>query len=533
MKKAVITLAVCALAISASAQSFTVKTKEGKSIGFNVDDVENVKFTDEVLPPAPEITVLNFNSVVDTFTPAEGVLDLLAWPKGVGVFDLSFNKNVHVNTASTGKILLTAAGETVYEADVNSPEVIVHGDVLSDRSSMSIRFNTDGYLAPGAYSLYIPEGWLYVSSTQLVGGTTRAFVIEVPAPEQTVSITPEPGEVEELTHVSFSYANYPVVEPTGVPMAYVYRDSGKTPFLSVPVEMKEDGSFDVAFDSPIKDGGIYSVVIPAATFNLRVEAGSKIEQSKEIRAVYSIEGRQEVVAPKIGDFYYSDGTWSSVLVNKADATPIGVVFYVGAATDFGDMASNYKVKDGSADMTEFHGYVVALRDATDVNGSNDAVQWGPFNNSTCGCSTKTDDFLGYTNTQAILAKAGTPTEDNYPAVYWATVGFDASYPAPAISSGWFLPSAKQLKYIYDNVYFVPEGSDAPMVQSALKQLESLGGTEMYVRDSEYWTSTEKVDTYGNSYRAYYCCFDESNWNPGFVTDYNKNGWCRVRSILVF
>ena len=47
------------------------------------------------------------------------------------------------------------------------------------------------------------------------------------------------------------------------------------------------------------------------------------------------------VAPSIGDFYYSDGTWGAEL--DAAKEPIGIVFYIGAATEFGDSQSYYPI----------------------------------------------------------------------------------------------------------------------------------------------------------------------------------------------
>ena len=67
----------------------------------------------------------------------------------------------------------------------------------------------------------------------------------------------------------------------------------------------------------------------------------------------------EVVEPRIGDIYYSDGTWSTELDDNK--TPIGVVFCLGAGK--GDAASLYTTKGGEQ-MTEIKGYVVALVDAT-------------------------------------------------------------------------------------------------------------------------------------------------------------------------
>jgi hypothetical protein len=65
--------------------------------------------------------------------------------------------------------------------------------------------------------------------------------------------------------------------------------------------------------------------------------------------------------------------------------------------------------------------------------------------------------------------------------------------------------------------------------------ESLGdmAEQMYTRDSEYWSSTEQVDSFATTVRAYYVCYDSSNFKPGFTAWYNKNTEFRVRAILAF
>ena len=62
---------------------------------------------------------------------------------------------------------------------------------------------------------------------------------------------------------------------------------------------------------------------------------------------------------KVGDYYYSDGTWGpgSTPPSGSDATAIGVVFYTGVGPD--DALSNYSSISG---MTKIHGYVVAAKD---------------------------------------------------------------------------------------------------------------------------------------------------------------------------
>lgn len=241
--------------------------------------------------------------------------------------------------------------------------------------------------------------------------------------------------------------------------------------------------------------------------------------------------------PRVGDFYYSDGTWSTEL--DASKTPIGIVFYTGAASDFRDSANLYKQKDGTTPMSEIRGYVVALQDATLVDGKNIEVWWSFFDGSYEGsCSSQLDDFLGYSNTKLIETAASNrcgglaASNDNFPAAYYATVAYEEVCPAPEASSGWFLPSAYQFKYIYDKVYFNENGTMSVWLE---KSFETLGdkATPLYERDAEFWTSTEKYDSSGYSCWAYYFCFDSSSFRPGFIADYRKNAEMRVRSMLVF
>lgn len=246
--------------------------------------------------------------------------------------------------------------------------------------------------------------------------------------------------------------------------------------------------------------------------------------------------KTSAAAPRVGDFYYSDGTWSSSLNNSK--TPIGIVFYTNVASDFKDRVSMYKLKDGKTPMETIRGYVIALHDATLINGENEGVWWSFFNGSYNGsCSSETDDFLGYSNTMSIIAEAEkrgglTGEQNSYPAAYYATKLYEKTCPAPESSSGWFLPSAYQFKYIYDKVYFNENGTMSVWLE---KSFETLGdkASPLYASGSEYWTSTEKYDNNGFSSWAYYFCFDSSSFKPGFISDYRKNGDNRVRSVLVF
>lgn len=279
----------------------------------------------------------------------------------------------------------------------------------------------------------------------------------------------------------------------------------------------------------------------AQSFTIHTKSGEAITYTNADvdSIVFNDDATPEQAAPKIGDIYYSDGTWSTAL--KSDATPIGIVFCVGIASDYNDRAAYYTYKDGTTKFDEFHGYVVALKDATYVDGEHLAVWWSAFDSdfTGTGASTSTSDFLGYTNTKSIVATAIkdkgelSSSTGNYPAAYYATTAYEASCPAPEKSSGWFLPSAYQLKYIYDRVYFDEDGSGRSCLENTFTALGEDIAMPMYVSDSSYWTSTEKIDSYGTSTWAYYFCFDSSMFTPGFIADYRKNAEMRVRSILAF
>lgn len=241
----------------------------------------------------------------------------------------------------------------------------------------------------------------------------------------------------------------------------------------------------------------------------------------------------EQPAPKVGDYYYADGTWSSEL--DASANPIGVIFYLGKhATD----TTAYTTKDGAA-LEEFHGYVVAAFDATydPMTGTNAEVAWGwqdSWTDDANGTSTSTQDFLGYANSKEVLKDANyvltDNSNDNYPAFYYAMVKQEELYTAPGASSGWFLPSAYQLKYIWDT--FNPESSEDALIDNKLAALAELGlGAKMYVMDSEYWSSTERNGSAENY--AHYVIFDYSNMNPGRIDYWYKYYAMRVRAMLAF
>ena len=153
---------------------------------------------------------------------------------------------------------------------------------------------------------------------------------------------------------------------------------------------------------------------------------------------------------KIGDYFYSDGTWSDGGLRKiysdgrreiADPKPgpdrsggkvvIGIVF----------QTDPYRIglAEKEALGGEAHGLVMALRN-TSVTRS---VQWADtyLDEGLTKILTKKqlyEDISGYANSKHILSNRG--NFDNYPA-FKASKEYPA--PAPATTTGWFLPSSGQ------------------------------------------------------------------------------------------
>ena len=221
---------------------------------------------------------------------------------------------------------------------------------------------------------------------------------------------------------------------------------------------------------------------------------------------------------EVGDYYNDDGAWSKYY----DGTKsIGIVFKVGAAQ--GDVASNYdnKLPDG------IHGYVVALTDALTYAG-----EWGIRNTDENNeflpdVSSNTDTkYNGYTQTKYIL---NTYTDFTRYEAFSAVKDYTPA--APANSSGWYLPSMKQLS----DVWQLYKGTAGNMLYDRLNAISSdnlfqTGNGGNHNKDNlyRYWTSTEKSST-----DAWYVIFDTGGTIDAWAKDKGYNKLCRARAILTF
>lgn len=213
-------------------------------------------------------------------------------------------------------------------------------------------------------------------------------------------------------------------------------------------------------------------------------------------------------APKVGDYYYSDGTYSSTLDDQK--TVIGVVFAVpgdGSAIE-GDVITNY---DGvTFTDSEIHGWVVSITEMSPnprwVNADDTGSTGGAIEEIT-GIGTDETDIRGYANTKNWIEN-----ELTSPKVYVALTRLSSSYAtAPVNTSGWYIGAAAQMEAL--------RNVNASVVKGKLEALSASGATTITDTgtggSAYYWTSTATTINDANQVRLI-------SFNPEVETYFNQN-----------
>lgn len=372
--------------------------------------------------------------------------------------------------------------------------------------------------------LYPNTGYRIVAAAQLSGGSLSAVAEAAFTTMETDAVVP-----------SISLSD---VTPSSSSVTFILVPDSKTEeafYICVPKTSGVPDAETVASDgfrADISEKLQYSVsgLLPETEYILAAVARSSDGTYSEV--VHEEIVTLEAEPAAIGDFYYSDGTWSSGSeAPLSGKVCIGIVVHAGRSTGTsgGTDSGTYYTKDGHSRIDNITGYVVALNDVS----SGAEYAWGSWNvdgDEGAGTTHSESDFEGYYNTSRIKAKAeekaGGLSDDavnNYPAAYAASVLYEEDVPAPEMSSGWFLPSAAQIHWLYVN----NERLNASM--------NSLGdaATEVFRRDAIYWSSSEYYTENGCRYWAYMVNLDSANITPGYMSGQQKTRTYKVRPWLVF
>lgn len=203
-------------------------------------------------------------------------------------------------------------------------------------------------------------------------------------------------------------------------------------------------------------------LVAEATNNGKVDVGFDDEWTSNEE---DIEPTDPTLAMEVGDYYYSDGTWSAAL--NSEKTCIGVVYAVDAQN--GEKASDY---DGG--YARIKGYVMALESTTRLEFCSKEM-YGTIDFTGLELSQG-----GYKNTKALFADSRyTQYSNNFPVVK-VFVDFKGQALAPNSSSGWYIPSIEQL--IDMTTSYFGEGENAKNDKFATA-VDAIEGANLFVNST--------------------------------------------------
>lgn len=301
------------------------------------------------------------------------------------------------------------------------------------------------------------------------------------------------------------------------------------------------------------EGAMYEAKLTATS----LDAGKLYRVTKDMDKVNTSIYKEAADAVK-GDYAMKNGKFISgntPLTDEQKAEMAGIVFWTTAdANPTGKTPAN--LTDDKVMKAEFpncnHGLIVSLKDLK-TEGNNVSIPWqyAPMNMAEwqmtdkftpenvllyqfIASGTDSDDLinhiLGYQHTKILKALNASSIEMLYHVVFIPLLEtFSAANPAPKNTTGWFIPSVKELTLLCgidtDDVYQNNFGCTTMEKMNTI--LNALGSDYADELNDSYWSSTENET---NDAKAFYLMFDT---NPMVLNGGNKISTNRVRAICAF
>ena len=231
--------------------------------------------------------------------------------------------------------------------------------------------------------------------------------------------------------------------------------------------------------------------------------------------------------PNVGDYYYSDGSWSTQL--QTEKTVVGVVFATSETEAAFDSPGNYEgvtFEDGKV-----HAWVVALQD---VSGSPRFVDTaagasGATISGIDGIGEGESDIMGYANclswntvTNPLLNGS---VYSVVPKVVDNAYAESSGLTPPSTATDWYIPALGQMLVLRD-VYL----EDNSVIKASLT---AAGGTELQVLNGTevlwYWTSTARSNESQN--QVYQITFHAET--TSYYNGHSGGSGKKCRPILTF
>ena len=299
----------------------------------------------------------------------------------------------------------------------------------------------------------------------------------------------------------------------------------------------------------------YTITVKANGIDVQsVTSGTWVANGEENVTSKRVKQRFTADELKIGDYFYSDGTWSDGGLRKIYAdgsmhidyykpvplrgkTVVGIVFQ----TDKSRIGKKEKEKLGGENKA--HGLVMAVKNANaaeKVIWSNES-RYLDFLNDCVSKSNNYSDISGYGNCESIRSLEG--NFDKYPALQ-AVDGYNTTCPVPTTTTGWYLPSSGQWWDILQNLGGCPALADGYQqtssdineffwsnqgnVPDALnKSMWGIDGWDKFSYYHQFWSSSKFK---GNTMRYWV-----ANSDDGWISCRwgNVNFQLYVRPVLAF
>ena len=472
----------------------------GNALPKDADNAFYWKNTDEVRISAWTLNLETGETDISDQSEGYAAFDVL-YASTIGRYDQAVNLRFIHRMAKIEVSL--KAGEGVTEEELNGATVTIYGDPITH--------STCGLVSPGNQS----DGEI----KPYYDAATKKYEALVPPQNMT---------------------GKPLIRVNIGSSAFIY-----TPDTEAAGNFSMFGGKRYAYTITVKANGIDVQAVTSATWK---DGGELDVTSKMIRKKYAAEDL------KIGDYFYSDGTWSDGGLRKIyfdgsiamdtykpaplrDKTVVGIVFQ----TDKSRIGKKEKEKLGGESNT--HGLVMAVKNAN----ASETVIWrneSRYLDLLNDCVSKSDnyyDISGYGNCESIRSLEG--NFDNYPALK-AVDDYNTTCPVPATTTGWYLPSSGQWWDILQNLGGCPALADGYQqtstdineffwseqgnVPAALNNwMGKINGWDKFSYYHKFWTSSK----YKGSTMRYWVANSDDGWIS--CRWGNANFELYVRPVLAF
>lgn len=269
--------------------------------------------------------------------------------------------------------------------------------------------------------------------------------------------------------------------------------------------------------------------------NTSWSVGQEYNTTLDLSNIESISLAKDEAGAKVGDFFYSDGTYSSEL--DASKTVIGLVFYVGnPAENDAALAKSHPEC--------VHGLVVALTQKKcewqedyagfDDNAGMTVGDWIEENTDYESIATRSEamtsvfnQIMGYNNTCGIDEFNDSDFGWDYEVYVGSELSSAAPAKAPESTSGWYCPSIKEVSLMCSGVVegsigdLGYEGNDNANAVILNAKLAAIDGAAQL--DGVYWSSTEYTVSQAHTVQ----------FKNGLVMQTSKGGSNLLRPVLAF